>query len=144
MNRIKTLVITGSGDGLGREIAIKASHDYKIICLSKSDNVFDTYDLIKVNSPDSCAIKVDICDLNETAKKIQSLKLNIPQIVYIYSKSSAESFLNLSKYYDLNDYWMNTNLMCMSEKTSSVLNKIKWKKIFLFSPGEEEYLLYKI
>ena len=75
---------------------------------------------------------------------IQSLKLNIPQIVYIYSKSSAESFLNLSKYYDLNDYWMNTNLMCMSEKTSSVLNKIKWKKIFLFSPGEEEYLLYKI
>ena len=77
-------------------------------------------------------------------KFIQSLKLNIPQIVYIYSKSSAESFLNLSKYYDLNDYWMNTNLMCMSEKTSSVLNKIKWKKIFLFSPGEEEYLLYKI
>ena len=77
-------------------------------------------------------------------KFIQSLKLNIPQIVYIYSKSSAESFLNLSKYYDLNDYWMNTNLMCMSEKTSLVLNKIKWKKIFLFSPGEEEYLLYKI
>ena len=77
-------------------------------------------------------------------KFIQSLKLNIPQIVYIYSKSSAESFLNLSKYYDLNDYWMNTNLMCMSEKTSSVLNKIKWKKIFIFSPGEEEYLLYKI
>ena len=74
-------------------------------------------------------------------KFIQSLKLNIPQIVYIYSKSSAESFLNLSKYYDLNDYWMNTNLMCMSEKTSLVLNKIKWKKIFLFSPGEEEYLL---
>tara|TARA_B100001741_G_scaffold60793_1_gene47830 strand:+ start:1324 stop:2022 length:699 start_codon:yes stop_codon:yes gene_type:complete len=77
-------------------------------------------------------------------KFIQSLKLNIPEIVYIYSKSSAESFLNLSKYYDLNDYWMNTNLMCMSEKTSLVLNKIKWKKIFLFSPGEEEYLLYKI
>ncbi len=77
-------------------------------------------------------------------KFVQSLKINIPQIVYIYSKSSAESFLNLSKYYDLNDYWMNTNLMCMSEKTSSVLNKIKWKKIFLFSPGEEEYLLYKI
>ena len=77
-------------------------------------------------------------------KFIQSLKLNIPQIVYIYSKSSAESFLNLSKYYDLNDYWMNTNLMCISEKSSLVLNKIKWKKIFIFSPGEEEFLLYKI
>jgi uroporphyrinogen-III synthase len=24
------------------------------------------------------------------------------------------------------------------------LNEIKWKKIFLFNPGEEEFLLYKI
>ena len=39
---------------------------------------------------------------------------------------------------------MNSNLMCMGEKTSRVLNEIKWKKIFLFNPGEEEYLLYKI
>ena len=46
--------------------------------------------------------------------------------------------------YNLNDIWMNTNLMCMSEKISSVLNNIKWKKIFLFNAGEEEYLLYKI
>ena len=56
MKQIKTLVITGSGDGLGREIAIKASQNYKIICLSKSDNVFDTYDLIKPKSPNSYAI----------------------------------------------------------------------------------------
>ena len=27
---------------------------------------------------------------------------------------------------------MDTNLMCISEKTSSVLNEIKWKKIFIF------------
>ena len=77
-------------------------------------------------------------------KFVESLKLNIPDIVYIYSLNSAHSFLNLLKNYDLNDKWMNTNLMCISEKTSSVLNKIKCKKIFLFSPGEEEYLLYKI
>ena len=48
------------------------------------------------------------------------------------------------KNYNLNDLWMNTNLMCMSEKISSVLNNIKWKKIFIFNAGEEEYLLYKI
>jgi len=29
-------------------------------------------------------------------------------------------------------------------KLNSVLNEIKWKKIFLFNPGEEEFLLYKI
>ena len=41
---------------------------------------------------------------------------------------------------------MNTNLMCIGEKTSSVLNVIKWKKIFLFNPGEEEfcYIKFKI
>ena len=42
------------------------------------------------------------------------------------------------------DNWMDTNLMCLGEKSSAVLNEIKWKKIFLFNPGEEEYLLYKI
>ena len=75
---------------------------------------------------------------------IESLKKNIPDIVYIYSANSAASFLRLIKNYDIGNLWMNTNLMCISEKTSSVLNEIKWKKIFIFRPGEEEFLLYKI
>ena len=75
---------------------------------------------------------------------INDLKKNIPDIVYIYSQNSAISFKNLIKNYNLQNLWMDTNLMCISEKTSSVLNDIKWKKIFLFNPGEEEYLLYKI
>jgi len=75
---------------------------------------------------------------------LESLKKDIPNLVYVYSENSAKSFLNLIKKYELVDYWMNTNLMCIGEKTSSVLNVIKWKKIFLFNPGEEEFLLYKI
>ena len=75
---------------------------------------------------------------------IEQLKKNMPEIVYIYSQSSAASFLDLIKNYNLKNHWMNTNLMCLGEKTSSVLNEIKWKKIFLFNPGEEEFLLYKI
>ena len=75
---------------------------------------------------------------------LQSLKKDTPDLVYVYSENSAKSFLNLIKKYELVDYWMNTNLMCIGEKTSSVLNIIKWKKIFLFNPGEEEFLLYKI
>ena len=75
---------------------------------------------------------------------IESLKKDMPNLVYVYSENSAKSFLNLIKKYELVDYWMNTNLMCIGEKTSSVLNTIKWKKIFLFNPGEEEFLLYKI
>ena len=75
---------------------------------------------------------------------IEELKKNIPDIVYIYSENSSKSFLNIIKKYQLIDSWMNTNLMCIGEKTSSVLNEVKWKKIFLFSPGEEEFLLYKV
>ena len=75
---------------------------------------------------------------------IEELKKNIPDIVYVYSENSAKSLLNIIKKYQLIDSWMNTNLMCIGEKTSSVLNEVKWKKIFLFSPGEEEFLLYKI
>ena len=75
---------------------------------------------------------------------IEKLKLKMPDIVYVYSHNSAMSFLNLIKNYELTKYWINTNLMCIGEKTSAVLNEIKWKKIFLFNPGEEEFLLYKI
>ena len=75
---------------------------------------------------------------------IDKLKLKMPEIVFVYSQNSAISFLNIIKNYQLVDLWMNTNLMCLGEKTSYILNEIKWKKIFLFNPGEEEFLLYKI
>ena len=75
---------------------------------------------------------------------LKELQLNMPDIVYVYSQNSASSLLNIIKVNKLENLWMNTNLMCLGEKTSAILNEIKWKKIFLFNPGEEEFLLYKI
>ncbi len=75
---------------------------------------------------------------------VKELKLKIPDMVYIYSQNSALSFLSFIKIHQFESLWMNTNLMCIGEKSSSILNEIKWKKIFLFNPGEEEFLLYKI
>ena len=75
---------------------------------------------------------------------VKELKQKMPDMVYVYSQNSAASFLNYIKLQQLESLWMNTNLMCIGEKTSSILNEIKWKKIFLFNPGEEEFLLYKI
>jgi uroporphyrinogen-III synthase len=75
---------------------------------------------------------------------VNQLKLNMPDMVYVYSQNSALSLLNFIKIHQSESLWMNTNLMCIGEKTSSILNEIKWKKIFLFNPGEEEFLLYKI
>ena len=75
---------------------------------------------------------------------VKELKLDMPEIVYVYSQNSASSLLKFIKLYQSESLWMNTNLMCIGEKTSAILNEIKWKKIFLFNPGEEEFLLYKI
>jgi uroporphyrinogen-III synthase len=75
---------------------------------------------------------------------IKKLKLKMPEITYIYSQNSAINLLKMIKNYHLETLWMNTNLMCIGSKTSLILNEIKWKKIFLFNPGEEEFLLYKI
>ena len=75
---------------------------------------------------------------------VNQLKLKMPDMVYVYSQNSALSLLNFIKMHQSESLWMNTNLMCIGEKASSILNEIKWKKIFLFNPGEEEFLLYKI
>ena len=75
---------------------------------------------------------------------VKELKLKMPDMVYVYSQNSALSLLNFIKIHQSENLWMDTNLMCIGEKTSSILNEIKWKKIFLFNPGEEEFLLYKI
>ena len=43
---------------------------------------------------------------------IEVLKSNMPDIVYVYSKNSASSFLKFIKIYKSESLWMNTNLMC--------------------------------
>ena len=83
-------------------------------------------------------------DQNFDEKFLKEPRLNMPDIVYVYSQNSASSLLKFIKFNQLESLWMSTNLMCIGEKTSAKLNEIKWKKIFLFNPGEEEFLLYKI
>ena len=83
-------------------------------------------------------------NMNFNEDFVKQLKQNMPDMVYVYSQNSGSSFLHFIKIHQLESQWMDTNLMCIGEKTSSILNEIKWKKIFLFNPGEEEFLLYKI
>ena len=67
-----------------------------------------------------------------------------PDVIFIYSSISAKNLFNLINKYSLLNVVTQSNLMCISEKVLSVLKKIKWKKVFVFSPGEEEFLLNKI
>ena len=75
---------------------------------------------------------------------VEKIKSNPPNIIYVYSEKSAINLKNLLKKYSLVDKLINCNLMCISQKTSRVLSNLNWKKIFIFNPGEEEFLLYKI
>ena len=67
-----------------------------------------------------------------------------PDVIFIYSSKSAKNLFNLINKYSLLNVVTQSNLMCISEKVLSVLKQIKWKKVFVFNPGEEEFLLNKI
>jgi len=66
------------------------------------------------------------------------LKKKSPDVIFIYSLKSAKNLFNLINKYSLLNIVTHSNLMCISEKVLLVLKQIKWKKEFIFSPGEEE------
>ena len=76
-----------------------------------------------------------ITDLNEENNKI--IKNHPPDIIFIYSKRSAESFIEIVKKYSLNGLMTESRVLCISEKVLGVLKKSGWKKLEVFHPGEE-------
>ena len=72
------------------------------------------------------------------------LKKKSLDAIFVYSSKSAKNLFNLINKYSLLNVVTQSNLMCISEKVLLVLEQIKWKKVFIFSPGEEEFLLNKI
>ena len=77
-------------------------------------------------------------------KTLNFFKKKPPDVIFIYSSRSAKNLFNLINKYSLLNVVTQSNLMCISEKVLSVLKQIKWKKVFVFNPGEEEFLLNKI
>ena len=76
-----------------------------------------------------------ITDLNEENNKI--IKNHPPDIIFIYSKRSAESFIEIVKKYALNSLMTESRVLCISEKVLSVLKNSGWKKLEVFEPGDE-------
>jgi len=77
-------------------------------------------------------------------KTLDFFKKKPPDVIFIYSSKSAKNLFNLINKYSLLNVVTQSNLMCISEKVLSVLKQIKWKKAFIFNPGEEVFLLNKI
>ena len=76
-----------------------------------------------------------ITDLNEENNKI--IKNHPPDIIFIYSQRSAESFIEIVKKYSLNVLMTESRVLCISEKVLSIFKNSGWKKLEVFQPGDE-------
>ena len=78
---------------------------------------------------------VVISDLNSENKKL--IESYPPDLIYIYSARSAESFVAIVKNYGLNPLVTQSTVMCISKKVASIFKSQGWKKIEIFNPGDE-------
>ena len=76
-----------------------------------------------------------IQELNEDTNKL--IKNHPPDIIFVYSKRSAESFIELTKKYSLNGLMTDSRVMCISEKVLNVFRQSGWKKLEIFETGDE-------
>ena len=80
-------------------------------------------------------ISEKITDLDDENNNI--INNHPPDIIFIYSKRSAESFIEIVKKYSLNGLMTESRVLCISEKVLSVFKNSGWKKLEVFQPGEE-------
>ena len=76
-----------------------------------------------------------IIDLNNENKKL--IENFPPDLIYIYSARSAESFISIVKNYGLNPLVRQSTVMCISKKVANIFKSQRWKKIEIFNPGDE-------
>lgn len=76
-----------------------------------------------------------ITGLNQENKKI--IENYPPDIIFVYSTRSAQSFIEIIKNYSLYPIMTGSTVMCISKKVANVFTNKGWKKIRIFNPGEE-------
>ena len=74
MNNSKLLLVTGAGDGLGREVSIEMSKSgYDIVCISKSSNVHDTARAIDASKAKCFTVQEDISNYIEIESNLSKI-----------------------------------------------------------------------
>ena len=76
-----------------------------------------------------------ITELSDENKKI--IENNVPDLIFIYSLRSAQSFVEISKNYSLYPLMTGSTVMCISKKVADFFKSSGWKKVEIFNPGEE-------
>ena len=129
VNALKNLIISTN------QINEKSSIAY--FC---GDNVSYDLDLelkregIKINKFINYASE-KISNLNDENKKI--IFSHPPDIIFVYSTRSAQSFIEIVKKYSLYPLMTGSKVMCISKKVADIFSKDSWKEIRVFDPGDE-------
>ncbi len=76
-----------------------------------------------------------ITELSDENKKI--IQNNIPDLIFVYSLRSAQSFVEISKNYSLYPLMTGSTVMCISKKVANFFKSSGWNKVEVFNPGEE-------
>ena len=76
-----------------------------------------------------------ITHLNEQNRRI--IKDHPPDLIFVYSSRSAQSFIEIVKNYSLYPLMTGSKVMCISKKVAEIFLNNKWKKVEIFNPGEE-------
>ena len=76
-----------------------------------------------------------ITELSDENKKI--IQNNIPDLIFVYSLRSAQSFVEISKNYSLYPLMTGSTVMCISKIVADFFKSSGWNKVEVFNPGEE-------
>jgi uroporphyrinogen-III synthase len=62
-------------------------------------------------------------------------------VIFVYSKRAADQLLKIFLNHKIVNELENCSLNCISINAANTLKRLKWKRIKIFSPGEEELSL---
>ena len=83
-----------------------------------------------------------ITSINES--NVELIKKYPPNVIFVYSLRSAESFNSIVANYSLAPMMTHSVVMCISKKIVDFFNKAGWKNNKIFNPGNEIIELEKI
>ena len=80
-------------------------------------------------------------NLNIDHQLIEDLKNKLIDVIFVYSKRAADQLLKIILNHKIMNDLENCSLNCISINVANTLKRLKWKRIKIFSPGEEELSL---
>ena len=102
-----------------------------IYCESVSNPLLEVADLRKLS---------EICK-KYNLKLIEDLKSKLIDVIFVYSKRAADQLLKIILNHKIENNLDNCTLNCISINVANTLKRLRWKKIKIFSPGDEELSL---